>query len=67
MAELPGGTVTLLLAEGRRMMRLFSELTPDLFDALLGEYQRLLRRLFEEMGGREVEVVGGYIRRSRGQ
>jgi hypothetical protein len=40
------------------MMRLSSELTPDLFDALLGEYQRLLRRLFEEMSGREVEVSG---------
>jgi class 3 adenylate cyclase len=58
MAELPGGTVTLLLAEGRRMMRLSRELTPDLFEELLSEYQRLLRRLFEEMGGREVEVSG---------
>jgi class 3 adenylate cyclase len=27
-------------------------------DALLSEYQRLLRRLFEEMVGREVEVSG---------
>jgi class 3 adenylate cyclase len=58
MAELPGGTVTFLLTEGRRMMRLSRELTPDLFDELLSEYQRLLRRLFEEMGGREVEVSG---------
>lgn len=40
------------------MMRLSSELPPDLFDALLSEYQRLLRRLFEEMGGRDVEVSG---------
>ena len=39
-------------------MRLSRDLTPDLFDALLSEYQRLLRRLFEEMGGREVEVSG---------
>jgi class 3 adenylate cyclase len=58
MAELPGGTVTFLLTEGRRMMRLSRELTPDLFDALLSEYQRLLRRLFEEIGGRDVEVSG---------
>lgn len=40
------------------MMRLSRELTPVLFEELLSEYQRLLRRLFEEMGGREVEVSG---------
>jgi class 3 adenylate cyclase len=40
------------------MMRLSGKLTPDLFEALLREYQRLLRRLFEEMGGREVAVSG---------
>ena len=50
------GTVTIVLAEGRRMMRLSRELTPDHFGALLGEYQRLLSGLFERMGGREVEV-----------
>ena len=44
------------------MMRLSRELTPDLFEALLSEYQRLLRRLFEEMGGREVEVSGDSAR-----
>lgn len=58
MADLPSGTVTFLMTEGRRVMRLSRELTPDLLDALLSEYQRLLRRLFEEMGGREVEVSG---------
>jgi class 3 adenylate cyclase len=57
-AESPSGTVTFLLAEGRRMIRLSRELTPETFEALLSEYQRLLRRLFEEMGGREVEVSG---------
>jgi class 3 adenylate cyclase len=40
------------------MMRLSRELTPDLFEALLSEYQRLLRRLFEETGGRQVAVSG---------
>jgi class 3 adenylate cyclase len=40
------------------MMRLSRELTPDFFDALLSGHHRLLRRLFEEMGGREVEVSG---------
>jgi hypothetical protein len=38
-AELPSGTVTLLLTEGKRMMRLSRELTPDLFEALLSEYR----------------------------
>jgi class 3 adenylate cyclase len=38
------------------MMRLSRELTPDHFEALLSEYQRLLWGLFEEMGGQEVEV-----------
>ena len=50
------GTVTIVLAEGRRMMRLSRELSPDHFGALLSKYQRLLRGLFERMGGRELEV-----------
>jgi class 3 adenylate cyclase len=40
------------------MMRLSRELTPDLFEALLSDYQRLLQKLFVEMGGGEVEVSG---------
>lgn len=51
------GTVTIVLAEGRRMMRLSRSLTPEHFGELLGEYQRLLRALFEGMGGHEVEVI----------
>ncbi len=58
MAELPTGTVTIVVAEGRRMMRLAGELGPDLFGALLDEYQRLLRHLLESMGGREVDFDG---------
>lgn len=50
------GTVTLVMAEGRRLMRLARELSPDHFGALLNEYQRLLQTVFEEMGGREVDV-----------
>jgi class 3 adenylate cyclase len=50
------GTVTIVLAEGRRMMGLSRKLPPEHFGALLSEYQRLLQRLFEEMGGREIEV-----------
>jgi class 3 adenylate cyclase len=58
MAELPTGTATIVVAEGRRMMRLAGELGPDLFDALLEEFQRLLRHLLESMGGREVDFDG---------
>jgi class 3 adenylate cyclase len=54
MAELPTGTATIVVAEGRRMMRLAGELAPETFDALLEEYQRLLRRVLESMGAREV-------------
>ena len=55
MTELPTGTVTIFVAEGRRMMRLAAELPPETFDALLEEYQRLLRQVLESMGGRDVD------------
>jgi len=54
VAELPTGTI--VMAEGRRMMRLARELTPEVFGALLEEYQRVLRDVLEGMGGRGVEV-----------
>jgi hypothetical protein len=47
------GTVTIVAAEGRRVMRLSRELTPEVFGALLEDYQRrlggllLLDRLLE--------------------
>jgi len=49
------GTVTVVVTEGRRMMRLARELAPDVFGAILNEYQRLLRQVLESMGGREVD------------
>jgi class 3 adenylate cyclase len=52
------GPVTIVMAEGRRMMRLVDELPPEQFGALLNELQALLRRVFEDAGGREVEVAG---------
>ena len=52
------GTVTVVMTEGRRMMRLARELPPEHFGALLSEYQWLLPRLLEEMGGREVAAAG---------
>src|SRR6266511_4359199 len=51
------GTVTIVMAEGRRMMTLSRELPPEVFGALLKAYQRLLRAVLEGMGGREVETV----------
>jgi class 3 adenylate cyclase len=49
------------MAEGRRMMRLMKELPSEHFGALLGEYQRLLPRVFGEMGGREIDVEGDSV------
>ena len=52
------GTVTVVMTEGRRMMRLVRELPPTQFGALLGAYRTVLTRSFEQSGGREVEVAG---------
>jgi class 3 adenylate cyclase len=49
------GTVTVVMVEGRRMLRLYHDLTPELFSALLNEYRRLLNEVFEECGGRYIE------------
>ena len=38
------------------MMRLSRELAPDVFVALLEEYERFLGELLERMGGRDVDV-----------
>jgi class 3 adenylate cyclase len=51
------GTVTIVMTEGRRMMRLAEELEPEVFGALLTEYQRLLGQVLESMGGREVNFA----------
>lgn len=51
------GTVAIVLTEGRRVMRLSRELAPDVFGALLKEYQRLVASVLEGMGGREIEVA----------
>jgi class 3 adenylate cyclase len=51
------GTVTVVMAEGRRMMRLVKELTPEAFGTLLEAYRALFQGVFERMGGREVEVA----------
>jgi class 3 adenylate cyclase len=56
VSDLPTGTI--VMAEGRRVMRLSSELAPEIFDELLDEYQRLLRDVLEATGGRVVELSG---------
>ena len=48
--------VTLVVTEGRRVMRLSRELAPEVFDALLEEYSRLLRQVLEGTGGQDIEV-----------
>jgi class 3 adenylate cyclase len=45
------------MAEGRRMMRLSRELSPEHFGALLSDFQRLLVDLFVQSGGSEVEAA----------
>jgi class 3 adenylate cyclase len=55
------GTVTIVMAEGRRMMRLRRELTREYFWELLTEYQRLLTRVLGEIGGRGIEVAGDLV------
>jgi class 3 adenylate cyclase len=49
-------TVTLVMAEGRRVNRLGRELSPSLFGALIDEYQYLLRNVLLRAGGRQFEV-----------
>lgn len=49
------GTVTIVMSEGRGVIRLFRELSPPTFGALINEYQRVLRDVLERMGGREFE------------
>jgi class 3 adenylate cyclase len=51
------GTVTIVMTEGRRMMRLAHELAPEVFGALLKEYQLLLRQVLESTGGRDLSFA----------
>jgi class 3 adenylate cyclase len=52
------GTVTVVMAEGRRMMRLARKLSPEDFGAMLDAYKRLLGELLAELDGRDVDVTG---------
>ncbi len=48
------GTVTILFADAKDMSRVARELPPGDFESFATEYQRLLRAVFEERGGREL-------------
>ncbi len=55
------GTVTIVMTEGRRTMRLLRELPPERLLGFVNEYQRLLSRVLGEMGGRGIEVAGDSV------
>jgi class 3 adenylate cyclase len=55
------GTVTVVMAEGRRMLRLMNELSPAQFGALLAGYQRLLPAVLQERGGQDVDVAADTV------
>jgi class 3 adenylate cyclase len=50
------GKATIVMAEGRRMMRLARELEPERFRTLLEAYQHVLTGVFEEHGGGHVDA-----------
>jgi len=55
------GTVTVALAEGRKVLRLAQEMPSEEFGILLRDLQRLLREAFERHDGREVTVAGDSV------
>src|SRR5436190_8974319 len=55
------GTVTVVMAEGRKVLRLAQELPSEQFGILLSDLQRLLRDVFDERDGREVTVAGDSV------
>ena len=57
MADLPGGTVTLLFTDVEGSTRLLAE-QGDAYADLLAEHRRLLRDAFEAHGGVEVDTQG---------
>jgi class 3 adenylate cyclase len=55
------GTVTFVLTEGRRMMRLVKELPREHFETLINEYRRLVSGVLVTAGGRGVESTGDSV------
>jgi class 3 adenylate cyclase len=55
------GTVTIVLTEGRRMMRLVKELPREHFETLINEYHRLVTQALVAAGGRGIETAGDSV------
>jgi class 3 adenylate cyclase len=55
------GTVTIVMTEGRRMMRLLRELPHEHFETLITDYRRLVSQVLTEAGGRRVEMAGDSV------
>lgn len=55
------GTVTIVLTEGRRMMRLLKELPHEHFETLINEYYQLVTGVLARAGGRGVETAGDSV------
>lgn len=60
--QLPlAGTVTVVMVEGRKLMRLFDELGAEHFGKLLRQFQGLLRNVLAEMGGKGIESAADTV------
>src|SRR6266566_3069508 len=57
-SELPGGTVTFLFTDIEGSTRLLKQLGRERYGELLGRHNELLRSVFEEDGGIEVDRQG---------
>jgi len=55
------GTVTVVMAEGRRFVRMLRELPPAQVAPLIDDFQRLLGRIFAEHDGREIGGAGDTV------
>lgn len=55
------GTVTVVMVEGRRVVRLYRELSPEVFGRLLSEYRNLLGGVMTSGGGHYFEAVSDTV------
>jgi class 3 adenylate cyclase len=55
------GTVTVVMTEGRRMMRLVGELPHEHFETFISEYRRVVSHVLTEAGGRGAEMSGDSV------
>jgi class 3 adenylate cyclase len=57
LVELPSGTVTFLFTDIEGSTRLLTELR-ERYGEVLAEHHRLLRKIFSEAGGQEIDTQG---------